>query len=349
MTSPAELPLGPLMVDLGGETLTTHESDFLRHPAVGAVILFDRNYRNKAQVRTLTEAIKALRSPALLVAVDQEGGRVQRFREGFHRLPAAARIGELYDRDRAHGIAVAQAVGELMAREVREVGVDFSFAPVLDCQPPRSRPRNHVIGARAFHHNPAIICELADAYITGMNRAGMSATGKHFPGHGGVSADSHQQTPVDTRTFAEIEAHDLLPFAGLANRLGGIMTAHVLFERIHEQLPTYALFWLKGILRKKLNFDGVIFSDDLSMKGADTEGDIPSRCVAALTAGCDMTLICNDPDGARRAAEHLADDYPCNQTRLLSMIEKVNTQPDPVMLAQLANELASTLRQYSPT
>ena len=345
MASPAQLPLGPLMVDLSGETLTTHERDFLRHPALGAVILFERNYRDKAQVRALTEEIKTLRSPALLIAVDQEGGRVQRFREGFHPLPAAARIGELYDRERAHGIAVAQAAGELMAREVLEVGVDFSFAPVLDCQ----HPRSWVIGERAFHRDPAIICELADAYISGMNRAGMSATGKHFPGHGGVGADSHKRTPVDSRTFAKLEASDLLPFAHLAKRLGGIMTAHILFEHIHEQLPTYAPFWLKAILRKKLHFDGVIFSDDLSMKGADTEGEAGTkgagaRSIAALAAGCDMTLICNDPDGARRAADHLAHDYPCNQPRLLRMKAKATTPSEPAMLAQLANELAGTLR-----
>ncbi len=324
------------MVDLGGETPAAHEMDFLRHPAVGAVLLFARNYRDKAQVRALVAEIKALRSPALLVAVDQEGGRVQRFRDGFHALPAAARIGERYDRDPARGIAMAETAGRLMAAEVLQTGVDFSFAPVLDCRHPRSR----VIGDRAFHRDPAAVCKLAGAYITGMNRAGMAATGKHFPGHGGVSADSHHQTPVDTRTFAELEPCDLTPFARLAKRLGGVMTAHVLFERIHEQLPTYAPFWLQGILRKKLNFDGVIFSDDLSMKGAGTGDDPGTRSATALTAGCDMALICNDPDGAHRAADRLGEGYPCDQDRLLAMRGNVGGD-DADALGRMAEELVA--------
>ena len=327
------------MVDLGGQTPSADEIAFLRHPAVGAVILFARNYRNKAQLGALVDEIKAVRSPALLVAVDQEGGRVQRFADGFHTLPAAARIGELYDRDPTRGTAMAGAAGQLMAAEVLETGVDFSFAPVLDCRHPRSR----VIGDRAFHRDPAALCALAGAYITGMNRAGMAATGKHFPGHGGVSADSHHQTPTDTRTFAQLEASDLLPFAHLAKQLNGIMTAHVLFENIHEQLPTYSSFWLKAILRKKLNFDGVIFSDDLSMKGAGVAGDIATRSAAALAAGCDMALVCNDPAGARRAADKLADGYPCDQARLLSMKRKTNPPPEPASVAQLAEALATGL------
>lgn len=327
------------MVDLGGETLAA-ERDFLRHPAVGAVILFARNYRSKAQVRALVADIKALRSPTLLVAVDQEGGRVQRFTEGFHALPAAGRIGKLYDRDRARGIAMAETAGRLMAAEVLETGVDFSFAPVLDCRHPRSRPRNHVIGDRAFHRDPAVICELAGACITGMNRAGMAATGKHFPGHGGVSADSHHRMPVDTRTLAELENRDLLPFTRLATRLSGIMTAHVMFAHITEQLPTYSPFWLKEILRQKLGFNGVIFSDDLSMEGAGGDVDIGARSVAALTAGCDMVLVCNDPDSARRVADGLKGDYPCDQARLLSMKARASAPPDSAALEQMAEALA---------
>ena len=334
---PLELPLGPLMVDLAGDTPAAHEIDFLRHPAVGAVILFARNYRSKAQVRELVAEIKALRSPALLVAVDQEGGRVQRFAEGFHALPAAARIGDLYHRDPVRGIALAEAAGQLMAAEVLETGVDFSFAPVLDCRNSDSR----VIGDRAFHRDPAAICALAGAYITGMNRAGMAATGKHFPGHGFVTADSHAETPVDPRTFAELEKHDLQPFTQLAERLSGIMTAHVLFENIHEQLPTYSLFWLKAILRNKLNFDGVIFSDDLSMKGANLENHITTRCTAALTAGCDMALICNDPDSAHQAANELGQNYPCSQARLLAMRGKAKMPPNSATIKKLAEELAT--------
>lgn len=330
-----ELPLGPLMVDLGGAAPSADEIDFLRHPAVGAVILFARNYRDKTQVRDLVAEIKGVRTPALLVAVDQEGGRVQRFTAGFHALPAAGRIGRLYDRDRARAHAMAETAGQLMAAEVLQTGVDFSFAPVLDCRNPRSR----AIGERAFHANPAVVCELAGAWITGMNRAGMAATGKHFPGHGSVAADSHHETPVDTRTYAEIKKHDLLPFARLSGRLGGIMTAHVRFENIHEQPPTCSAFWLKAILRRKLNFDGVIFSDDLSMKGAGHDTDITTKSAAAVQAGCDMALVCNDPGGARRAADHLGQNPRCDQARLLAM--QGRTPPGAAAVAKLAKALAA--------
>ncbi len=343
MKKALEIPIGPLMVDLVGETPTAAEIDFLRHPAVGAVILFARNYRNKTQVRALIDEIKALRSPALLVAVDQEGGRVQRFTSGFHKLPALADIGDIYDRDRARGIAFAEAAAQLMATEILQTGVDFSFAPLLDCRHPRSM----VIGDRAFHRNPAVICELANAYVAGMNRAGMAATGKHFPGHGGVATDSHAQLPIDSRTFAEIENRDLIPFAHLANQLGGIMTAHVLFENVHEQPPTYASFWLKGILRKKLNFNGVIFSDDLSMQGAaggtKATQDIATRCKAARNAGCDMMLVCNNPNGAHQAADGIADEARvdellCNQDRLLSMRGNLNANLDSEALEKMTDD-----------
>lgn len=304
MTPPVNLPLGPLMVDIVGESLTSEEADFLRQPAVGAVILFARNYRDKAQLRALTAAIKALRSPPLLIAADQEGGAVQRFQEGFAALPAAAAFGAEYNLDAAAGVAMAEAGGFAMASEVRECGVDFSFAPVLDC----ANARNAMLGSRAFHHEPAAVAALAGAYVAGMRRAGMAATGKHFPGHGGVVGDSHFQLPVDSRTFAEVESRDLIPFARLAGELGGVMTAHIEFERIHEQAPTYSPFWLRGILRGKLGFDGVIFSDDLSMKGAG-EGDIVARCTAALDAGCDMALVCNAAEDARAAAAGLGDGF----------------------------------------
>lgn len=331
-----KIPLGPLMIDLSGQTLSTEERDFLQHPAVGAVILFTRNYRCKAQLRSLVDEIKAVRTPALLVAVDQEGGAVQRFTEGFYKLPAVGRIGQLYDRERVRAVAVAEAAGQLMATEVVQCGIDFSFAPVLDCRYEHSQ----VIGERAFHREPASICELAGAYIAGMNRAGMVATGKHFPGHGAVTADSHRQLPLDSRNLSELELCDLLPFRYLAKQLGGIMTAHVLFERIHAQLPTYSSFWLQRMLRQKLNFSGVIFSDDLSMKGAGRKDDIPTRSITALIAGCDMVLICNAPDHARRAADKIGQDHPCAQSRLLSMKANANAPPDPTTLAQMAAALA---------
>ena len=332
------LPLGPLMVDLGGETLSADESDFLRHPAVGAVILFARNYRSKAQVRALVAEVKALRSPALLVAVDQEGGRVQRFTDGFHPLPAPGRIGELYDRDRERALALSSTAGQLMAAEVLQTGVDFSFAPVLDCR----HPHSGVIGERAFHRDPAAVCDLARAYIAGMKRAGMAATGKHFPGHGGVSADSHHELPVDSRSLNDIAQRDLLPFARLAPHLAGIMTAHLLFEHIDRQPPTYSPFWLKKMLREELNFTGVIFSDDLSMKGAGTAAP-PAKTLAALTAGCDMALVCNDSAGARRAADGLGGEYVGEQERLLGMQADVAAETDPAENKKMAEELVAGL------
>ena len=342
MNNPTEaLPLGSLMVDLAGETLTAEERDFLRHPAVGAIILFARNYRSKPQVSALIADIKALRTPALLVAVDQEGGRVQRFAEGFHKLPAPARIGHLYARDQRRAIAAAETAGWLMAAETRQTGVDFSFAPLLDCRHPHSR----VIGDRAFHRDPLAVCALAGAYIDGMKRAGMAATGKHFPGHGGVRADSHERLPVDSRSMAEIEKRDLLPFARLADRLGGIMTAHILFKEIHPKPPTYSPLWLQQVLRQELGFTGVIFSDDLSMKGANhgTGTDAATRSAAALAAGCDVALLCNDPQGARRAADALQRDGLRYPTGLAAL--RADTPPplDADALEQAAEALAADL------
>lgn len=328
-------PLGPMMVDISGETLSTAERDFLQHPAIGAVILFDQNYHCKEQVRALSDEIKAIRSPALLVAVDQEGGRVQRFRKDFHTLPAAGTIGALYDQDRDRAVAVSETVGCLMATEVVQVGVDFSFAPVLDCANPNSK----VIGDRAFHQDPAAILELASAYITGMNCAGMAATGKHFPGHGFVSADSHDQQPIDPRTWEQVEQHDISPFLQLANRMGGIMTAHILFGQIAPELPTYSTFWLQQVLRKNLAFSGAIFSDDLSMKGAGDDVDLPTKSVAALNAGCDMVLLLHDPDNARRAADRIERTCSWNALR----VSRMRATPPPRTDANICENLNARL------
>lgn len=352
-------PLGPLMVDLRGESLSAAEADLLRHPAVGAVLLFARNYRSKAQIGELTREIKALRTPPLLLAVDQEGGAVQRLDAGFFPLPAPARLGELYDRDRARARAAATVAGQLMAAEVAQTGIDCSFAPVLDCQNPRSA----VIGARAFHRDPAAVAQLAGAFIDGMRRAGMAATLKHFPGHAGVDADSHHRRPVDSRALSAIEKRDLLPFAGLAARAAGVMTAHIQFPRIDHRAPTYSRIWLREILRERLGFNGMTFSDDLSMAGAADTGnagdgagnadgadnagdgataDMPARCIAALNAGCDMALVCNDPTGARHAADALGDAYACDQKRLAAM-RITASAADPNELQRLAAALTELL------
>jgi len=306
MREPINLPLGPLMVDVGGLDLTREDIELLSRPTVGAVILFSRNFESRSQVATLIDQIKSIRNPALLVAVDQEGGRVQRFKKGFSILPAALDFGRIYDKDRDRALALSLETGKLMARELIEVGVDFSFAPVLDC----ANYDSEVIGDRGFHQRPQVIAELADAFISGMNSAGMAATGKHFPGHGGVVEDSHAELPVDNRTLRELEDCDLIPYKNLTGKLAGIMTAHVHFPNIDDELPTWSPFWIQSTLRQRLKFQGVVFSDDLSMKGAEGAGTPLQRTQRALQAGCDMALICNDRPAANEVARNLETPWP---------------------------------------
>lgn len=288
------MSLGPVMVDVQGTQLTETERTILKNPLVGGVILFSRNYENPTQLSLLTASIHSLREPPLVIAVDHEGGRVQRFMAGFTPLPACGKIGRLYAEDRSHARLMARSSGLVMAAELLVLGVDISFAPVLDI----GRGLCDVIGERAFHSDPQIVAELARQYIAGMTQAGMVATGKHFPGHGGVTGDSHTELPVDERDYAQLKAEDLVPFARLApTSLAGIMPAHVLYPHIDAQPAGFSAFWLKEVLRKRLHFNGIIFSDDLSMVGAHGVGDLGARAHVALEAGCDMVLACNDPDG----------------------------------------------------
>ena len=282
---------GPLMVDVGGLTLTAEDKEVLAHPDVGSVILFSRNVDTPTQIAELTAAMRAVR-PELWIAVDQEGGRVQRFREGFTRLPPMRQFGHQYDQDPVAALAAAKACGELMAREVRAVGVDFSFAPVLDLDVGVSG----VIGDRAFHTDPAAATALVRAFMQGMKTAGMMTIGKHFPGHGSVVADSHFALPVDDRSWAEIDAYDLQPFRALARELDGIMPAHVVYPQVDPLPAGFSSFWLKTVLREQLGFQGLIFSDDLCMEGAAGVGSMAERKALALEAGCDVVLICNNRD-----------------------------------------------------
>ena len=311
------MSLGPVMLDVAGLELTTEERARLGHPLVGGVILFARNYAAPEQLESLVRDIHALRRPPLLVAVDHEGGRVQRFRDGFTALPAMARFGEVWDENPKRAHRLAETAGWLMASELRAVGVDFSFAPVLDVD----RGVSRVIGDRAFHANPDAVTELAHAYMTGMHRAGMAATGKHFPGHGGVEADSHVAVPVDARSYQDIYMEDIVPFERMiAYGLEGIMPAHVIFSAVDPQPAGYSRFWLQKVLRQELGFEGVIFSDDLSMEGAKVAGGVVSRARAALAAGCDMVLVCNDPAAARELLDGLgAHDDPAAHLRLARM------------------------------
>lgn len=308
------MSLGPVMLDLLGTTLDEQEREMLQHPLVGGVILFTRNYENPAQLSELIAEIHALRSPSLLIAVDHEGGRVQRFRQGFTRLPAMRRFGEIHGRDKRRARQLAELAGWVMASELRAVGVDFSFAPVLDLDYGAST----VIGDRSFHRQPQVVAELANALMQGMHRAGMAATGKHFPGHGAVQADSHEAIPVDSRRYEDIAAEDMKPYElMISNGMAAVMPAHVIYANVDPQPAGFSPFWLKEVLRHRMHFQGVIFSDDLNMEGASVAGDYVSRAKAALAAGCDVALICNNRKGAMQILHGLElEPNPVLHTRL---------------------------------
>ena len=282
------LPPGPLMIDIAGHELTDLERERLRHPLVGGLILFSRNYQSPAQLSSLTAEVHALRSPPPLIAIDHEGGRVQRCREGFTRLPPMRRLGELWDSDAPAALEAAKNIGYVLAAELRACGVDLSFTPVLDLDWGRSS----VIGDRAFHADPQAVIALAGALIQGLRQAGMAACGKHFPGHGWVEADSHHQLPVDERSLTEL-APDIEPYRQLP--LDAVMPAHVIYTTVDKNTSCFSSKW-NDYLRNDINFKGVIFSDDLSMQAAGVVGDVVARVDAAWQAGCDMLLICNAPD-----------------------------------------------------
>lgn len=310
--------LGPVMLDVAGTELIPEERERLRHPATGGVILFRRNYADPDQIIHLIADLRSQR-PALLIAVDHEGGRVQRFRDGFTRLPPACRY------EATGNPSLAEEAGWLMAAELRSVGVDFSFAPVLDVECGISQ----VIGDRAFGTQPDQVARFARAFAAGMRRAGMAAVGKHFPGHGGVIEDSHLALPVDSRTLAEIERQDLMPFRELlAAGLEGVMPAHVIYEQIDPHPAGFSPFWIGEMLRRRLGFNGAVFSDDLSMAGASYAGGYADRAQLALTAGCDMVLVCNAPEAAGQvldARPDLSHANPCRSSRLERMRGRLST------------------------
>ena len=305
------------MADVAGFELTDAERARLLHPAVGGVILFKRNYQTPEQLAALCRDIHALRSPHLLIGVDQEGGRVQRFRDGFTPIPPMRAIGEVWDDHPQRARRLAREAGYVIGAELRAAGIDFTFAPVLDLDYGNSG----VIGDRAFHRNPQAVADLAHALVLGLHEAGMSAVGKHFPGHGYVAADSHLEVPIDECPLADLEFADLLPFRQMIDLgLAGIMPAHVVYPRIDEQPAGFSQRWLGEILRGRLGFEGVIFSDDLTMEGASVAGDIGARAVAALEAGCDMVLVCNRPELADAVIARLkAPLSPMSLIRLARM------------------------------
>lgn len=310
------MTLGPLMIDLGGSELSAEDREVLQHPLVGGVILFTRNYADSAQLERLCTAIHAARSPPLIIAVDQEGGRVQRFRAGFSTLPAARRLGHEFDLEPRGGLELARRLGWLMAAELRAHGVDLSFAPCVDLDYGASE----VIGDRALHARSAIVGQLAVAYAHGMRDAGMAATAKHFPGHGAVVADSHSALPVDRRELADLQ-DDIAPYRLLiANGLAAVMAAHVVYPAVDTLPASLSMRWLTQILRGELRFQGAVFTDDLSMGGAASVGDVLTRAQLALAAGADMLPVCNNRAGVRTLLDRLAvEPAPASQLRLVRM------------------------------
>ena len=311
------MTLGPVMVDIEGYELTADDRELLSDPAVGGVILFSRNFHSLEQVEKLVKAIHGLRTPRLLIAVDQEGGRVQRFRDGFTILPAMRRFGDIHDTDQSLALALSRECGWLMASEIRSTGIDISFAPVLDLD----KGISTVIGDRAFHSDPFVVGKLAQAFTLGMKEAGMQATGKHFPGHGSIAADSHVAMPVDDRPFVDIELEDLRPFKFMIDDgINALMMAHVIYSRVDPKPAGFSAFWMKTLLRDRLHFQGAVFSDDLSMEGAVIAGDYIQRAQLSLEAGCDMILVCNNRAAAWDVVRSLKDySDPASSLRLSHM------------------------------
>lgn len=304
------------MIDLEGMAVSAEERELLRHPLVGGVILFTRNYLDSGQLSQLVADVHSVRTPALIVAVDHEGGRVQRFRQGFSQLPAARRIGHEFDADARKGLALAHAVGWLMAAELRAHGVDLSFAPCVDIDQGVS-----FITDRAFHSRPEVVSQLASAYVHGMRAAGMAATAKHFPGHGAVAADSHLTLPVDRREMADLYG-DLMPYRRLiGNGLPAVMVGHLLFPAVDDAPASLSRHWIREVLRGELRFQGVVFADDLSMGGAaEAYGDVVARAARALSAGCDMLPVCNQRASVLQLLDRLkVTPEPASGLRLIRL------------------------------
>lgn len=294
MNAPHSIPRGPVMADVAAYCLNEEEKQRLLDPSIGGVILFRRNFQSVGQLKALVQEIKALRTPELIIAVDHEGGRVQRFIEGFTRLPAMNTLGQIWDTEgEAAAKEKAEQVGWVLATELTACGIDLSFTPVLDLD----WGTCPVIGNRSFHRNADTVTQLALALQKGLNRGGMKSCGKHFPGHGFVEGDSHLVQPEDMRSLAELEAADMIPFRALSDAgMAAVMPAHVVYPQIDGKPAGFSEKWLKQILRQDIGFKGVIFSDDLTMEGAGAAGGIKERANASFTAGCDIVLVCNRPD-----------------------------------------------------
>jgi beta-N-acetylhexosaminidase len=335
----ASIPLGPVVIDVEGTELTAADRTRLLHPLTGGVILFTRNYQSPEQLIALTAEIHALREPALVIAVDHEGGRVQRFRPEFTRIPPMRKLGDAWDANPQQARQLAHELGYILAAELRAHGVDLSFTPVLDID----HGNSSIIGDRAFHRQADAVAELSTALMKGLKQGGLSAVGKHFPGHGHVRADSHLELPVDERPYSALESDDLVPFTRLIrDGLPAIMPAHIIFSAVDAKPAGFSEVWLKRILRENLGFDGLIFSDDLSMEGARAFGDITTRAQAAFDAGCDMVLVCNDPASVDELYANMSSAMsPISLVRLARLHGRagapsmVKLREDPVYVASL--------------
>jgi len=338
------MTLGPVMVDIEGQELSPDDKVLLSNPLVGGVILFSRNYHSLEQLEKLVHSIQQVKTPRLLIAVDQEGGRVQRFKDGFTILPAMRRFGEVYDSDQKMALELAQQCGWLMASEIRSTGIDISFAPVLDID----KGISSVIGDRAFHNDPFVVGKIAQAFIRGMHEAGMQATGKHFPGHGSIAADSHVAMPVDERPMVDIEMDDLKPFQFMVDAgINALMMAHVIYPRVDPIPAGFSSFWMKTILRNKMHFQGAIFSDDLSMEGAVVAGDYTQRAKKSLDNGCDMILVCNNRAAAWEVVDSLKEyDNPASSLRLAHLHGKLSVSRETLVSEPRWKEAKTLLKKY---
>lgn len=304
-----------IMLDIEGFSLSIEDRALIKSKHVGGIILFSRNFESREQLIDLCFEIKSIK-PEILIATDQEGGRVQRFKEGFSIIPSMQRLGDLVAHDEEGGLSLCRRVGWLMASEMIATGIDISFAPVLDLD----KDTSSVIGDRSFSEQIDIVISSAKAFIFGMAEAGMASTGKHFPGHGGIEEDSHLVTTIDNRSLSDLESNDLIPYRELVEVLDGIMTAHITFPKIDSSVVSFSSEWIKTILRENLNFQGMVFSDDLTMKGADTAGNYTNKAKLSVNAGCDMILICNDRDGAKEILKFFEENNIPKSEKVYSML-----------------------------
>ncbi|ALL65925.1 Beta N-acetyl-glucosaminidase [Paraburkholderia caribensis MBA4] len=326
-----KLTPGPVMLDVVGKTLNADDERRLAHPMTGGVILFARHFESRAQLVALTDAIRNIRED-LLIAVDHEGGRVQRFRtDGFTVLPAMGKLGALWDDDVLRATKVTTAVGYVLASELRACGIDMSFTPVLDLNYGHSQ----VIGDRAFHRDPRVVTMLAKSLNHGLALAGMANCGKHFPGHGFASADSHVAVPVDERTLDEILGEDVTPYDWLGLSLASVLPGHVIYPKVDSKPAGFSRVWIQDILRTRLGFEGAIFSDDLSMEAARQGGTLTQAATAALEAGVDMVLICNQPDEAGKVLDALSF-MPSEESR--QRLERMRPRGDALSWTELMEE-----------